>query len=453
MVGEEERLALRALMPTRADGRWAGMSACIICGRRNVKSWAIEMSVIHDGFVTKVDRIVWSAHLFATAQESFQHLHGLIENHDWLRKRVNRVRLANGEEGFDLVGGRRIDFVARQSGKSGRGQDVDTLVLDEWLFGTPAMLGAMIPMLGAVANPHVRYGSSPGLPTSGPLRSLRNRGRSGEDPTLSYIEWGNERRSCEAGDCAHFPRTPGCLLDDESLWEAANPAYGRRLTPEFVRNERNEMPPSEFMRERCGWWEDPVGEGEGTLYPPDEWLDCEDPGSAPLPGGSLVFAVDLSWDRERAHIAVAALRADGLVHLDRIAVLHPHEVKDYLTSRVRLFAPLAVAVQGSAAPVSSLVAELQDVGIPVHEITGTGVAKASGNLYDAIRSRRIRHVGRQDILQALSTAVPRSLGDGWAIDRKKSPTDVAGLVSIVEALWVLDQLVGSSSYNVASSVY
>lgn len=453
MVGEEERIALRALMPTRDDGRWAGMSSAIVCGRRNIKSWAIEMSVIHDAFVSKVDRVVWSAHLFATSQESFQHLHGLVENYDWLRRRVRRVRLANGEEGFDLVGGARIDFVARQSGKSGRGQDVDTLILDEWLFGTPAMLGAMIPMLGAVANPHVRYGSSPGMPQSGPLRAIRNRGRGGDDPTLSYVEWTTDRQPCADPDCYHRPKSVGCILDREDLWALANPAIGRRISYEFVRNERNEMPPDEFMRERLGWWEDPPGEGEETLFPVDDWSECMDEDSTIPDGAHLVFAVDVSWDRSRAHVAVAGFREDGLRHVQVVATMDPQDVKDWLAARIRRFAPLAIAVQGSSSPASSLAPDLDKLGIPVHAITGSDISKACGAMYDSIKAHRIRHLGQADLEQAVSTAVARSLGDGWAIDRKKSPTDVSGLVAVVEAAWVLDQLVGSASYDVADSVY
>lgn len=453
-VDQPERDVLRVLLAEAPNGDWATLETAVVCGRQNIKTWALQMSVLFDLFIRDVKRVTWSAHLFKTTQDSFNELDNLIGDTDWLRKRVRRRRASRGEEGFDLVNGASLDFLARAKG-GGRGLSGNTVILDEALFLSTATQGSLIPTLSARRNPHVRYGSSPGLLESLALRSIRNRGRAMNDPSLSYIEYSSERGQCETTDCTHAIGSIGCQLDDESKWWEANPALGRRISVDYVRDERRALSadPVEFMRERLGWWEDPVGEGEGTLYPIDEWVDCEDAGSEPAPGGPLVFSVDMSWDRERAHIGVAALRADGLTHVDRVAILLPGEVKGYLAERSRRFSPLAVAVQGSAAPVSSLVPELQDIGIPVHEINGSGVAKASGNLYDAIRGRRIRHVGRQDLLQAAATAVPRALGDGWAIDRKKSPTDVAGLVAVVEALWVLDQLVGSSSYDVASSVY
>jgi hypothetical protein len=453
-VEEQELLALHALAPQAKNGDWIGLESGIVCPRQNLKTATMIGLALHDTFVQGVSRVVWTAHEFKTAGEAFRDLRAIVEGTPYLDADVLRIRTANGKEGFELRNGSRLDIIAR-TGRSGRGMAGDRLYADEALFLEGRMMGALVPTMSARRNAHLVYGSSPGVQDSEILRGVRDRGRSGTDPHLGYIEWTSPRGPCADPECLHRVGAAGCRLDDEELWWASNPALGRRITLEFVRQERRalESAPEEFMRERLGWWEDPVGAGEGTLYPVEEWLDCEDAGSEPGPGAPLVFSVDLSWDRERAHIGVAAVRADGLTHVDRVAILQPAEVKGFLAERVRRFAPLAVAVQGSAAPVSSLVPELQDIGIPVHEINGSGVAKASGNLYDAIRQRRIRHVGRQDLFQAASTAVPRALGDGWAIDRKKSPTDVAGLVAVVEALWVLDQLVGSSSYDVASSVY
>ena len=453
-VDEPERRAAYAMFPQKANGDWCGLESGIVCPRQNLKT-AIEIGgALHDTFVQGLD-VKWTAHEFKTSTAAFRDLSGIIESHDWLSSEVLNIRTAHGFEGFDLRSGAKLDVIAR-TGKSGRGMACSRLYLDEGLYLTGSMLGAIVPTMSAMPNAHMVVGSSPGLTTSGILRNFRKRGRSGTDPFLGWVEWSQEKGTCEDPECRHAPGTPGCWLDDMEAVLRVNPAAPRRISMEYLEQERHTLSGEaipEYLRERMGVWEDPIGAGEGTLYPIEEWLECEDEDSAPADGASLVFAVDLSWDREWAHIGVAALRADGLVHLDRVARLLPGEVKGYLTERVRRFAPLAVAVQGSAAPVASLVPDLQDLGVPIHEVNGSGVAKASGNLYDAIKQRRVRHVGRQDIYQALSTAVPRALGDGWAIDRKKSPMDVAGLVAMVEALWVLDQLIGSSSYDVALSVY
>lgn len=451
-VGEEERIALGALSPVQADGRWAGLSAAIVAGRRNIKSWALEIRALYDLYVVKVDRVVWTAHLFTTSQENFLHVQGLVRSYDWLDRRTKRISTENGSEGLILHNGSRLDFVARQAGRSGRGGDIDTLILDEWLYGTPAMSGAMIPAMGVVPNPHVLYASSPGLMTSASLRDVRNRGRSGGDPSLSYCEWTSPWRMCATESCTHLPGSTGCVLDDEALWFLANPALGRRMSLEFVRNERAELPPIEFMRERLGWWEDPPAEGIGTAYPVDLWDELSDEASHIPDGGYLVFAVDVSWDRSVAHVSVAGVREDGLRHVQVIASMEPSAVVKWLVDRLRRFAPLAVAVQGAGAPASSLVEELDNVGVPIHRLGGGDLAKAHGLMFDAIKAGRLRHLGEPGLRQQVATAITRPLADGNALDRKKSPIDISGLVAITEALWVLDELVGSADYDVASSV-
>lgn len=454
-VDEPERLATRALFPQKADGDWIGLESGIVCPRQNLKTATMIGGALHDAFVQGVN-VAWTAHEFKTSAEAFRDLTGIIEGHDWLSSEVLSIRTAHGFEGFDLRNGARLDVIAR-TGKSGRGMGRMRLYLDEALFAMPQMMGAIVPTMSAMPNAHMVVASSPGMLSSGILRNYRKRGRSGTDPFLGWIEWSQDRGQCGDPECRHEPGTAGCWLDDLEAVLRVNPAAPRRITLEYLAQERHTLSGDaigEYLRERMGVWEDPVGEGEGTLFPVDDWVECEDPDAAVPDGALLVFALDLSWDREHAHIGVAARLPDGNVFLDRVAILQPTaEISDYLSSRRRQFNPLAVAFQGAAAPVSSLTGHVESSGIPLHPIVGSEVAKAAGNLFDAIKERRIRHVGRPDLMQAVSTAVPRFLGDGWAIDRKKSPTDTAGLVAMGEALWVLDQLVGSSGYDVASSVY
>lgn len=449
-----ERDVLRTLLAEAPDGSWATLETAVVCGRQNIKTWALEMSVLLDLFVRNVKRVTWSAHLFKTTQDAFKDLDTLIGDTDWLRKRVRRVRNSRGEEGFDLVNGAQMDFLARAKG-GGRGLSGNTVILDEALYLTAATQGALIPTLSARPNPHVRYGSSPGVLESSALRAIRNRGRAMNDPTLSYIEYASAVEPCADERCTHALGVDGCQLDDESKWAQANPALGRRISVEYVRAERRALStnPVEFMRERMGWWEDPPDEGLGTAYPLAAWDACEDEASLIPDGSYLVFAVDVSWDRAVAHIATAGVRADGLAHVQVVAAMDPSQVVAWLRERVRRFQPLAIALQGTGAPVSSLVLDLENVGIPVRQINAGDIAKSCGSMYDAIKSSRVRHLGDPSLHQQVATAISRPLGyDGWALDRKKSPIDISGLVAITEALWVLDELVGSADYDVSASV-
>ena len=454
-VGEEERIALRAMMPVRSDGMPAGLASCIIAGRRNVKSWAMEMALIHDAWITKVNRCLWSAHLTKTSDENFAHLRALVTNTPWLDKRVAQIYGGNGNHSivFKDLGTdgrpRRIDFMARQTGRSGRGQgDVNRLFLDEWLYGTGAMLGAIVPMMGAATDRYMRYGSSPGLLTSESLRALRERGRRGGDPSLSYVEWTSERidadgrrvlPQCADPECSHIAgRAQGCFLDDEDIIRRNNPAYGRRLDPAFIRQERLELPPVEFMRERCGIWEDPPTEGstDDTLR---GWADAGNDRAAATAPISLAF--DVSSDLRSAAIGIHGGSVVELVEWRKGAGT------GWVGPRVaELMSTHGLAEVGVAAgsPAMSLVKkrensrlghvlEVGEVALDVRVIPATAQVAACQAFATAVNEGHLAHRAQQVLGIAVRDAVRVLSGDGWRWSRSKSPSDISPLWAVVLA--------------------
>lgn len=426
----EEELALDAILSERTDGRWASLEAAVICGRQNLKTWTLQMSVLYDLYVRDVGLVVWTAHRFRTTQEAFRDIHTLVDSYDHLRKRVKKVRTANGEEGIELLSGARLDFLARTSG-GGRGLSGDTVVLDEALYLTPTMMGALLPTLSARPDPHVRYGSSAGLRESEVLRMIRDRGRAGGDPSLVYVEWSTEPGGCGRPECDHKPGTRGCQLDDVAMWHAANPALGRRISVDYLSAERRALPPKEFARERLGWWEDPPALGDGAIIPAEAWDERRDRDSEIVLGERLAFAVDVSWDRSVAWVAVCGTRPDGRPHVEIAATKPGTEwVVDWIAERVEQYEPVAVAFQASGAPVSSLLEDFRTaVGDLVLPIAGPDLGRSCGAFYDAATSGPLIHLGQQPLDDAVALAVVRPLSDAWAWDRRKSPVDVAPLVA------------------------
>jgi hypothetical protein len=436
-VDAPEQEALDVLMAESGD-RWAALEAAIICGRQNLKTWALEMTVLYDAFFRDVKRVTWSSHRFKTTQQAFNDLETVIGNTDWLRSRTRKVRHSSGDEGFELVNGARIDFLARTSG-GGRGLTGDTVILDEALYLTTAMMGALLPTLSARPDPHVRYGSSPGVLESDALRAIRNRGRALDDPSLAYIEWTSERADCADPDCAHGLNAEGCLLDDEERWARANPALGRRISVEYVRQERRALAadPVEFMRERMGWWEDPPADGSGVVFPTEDWTACRDTVSSIADDAPLSWSIDLSFDRSAAHVVAFGAGPDGLPHGVLRHTCDPSDVVAYLVTATAERPSLGIAVQGNGAPASSLIPDLErELSIPVVPISGADVARACGYAHDAVTSHRVRHRGQSQIDRALAVAEVRSLSDGWALDRKRSRLDIAPLVAWVNGLWL-----------------
>lgn len=253
----EQRLALDAIFAMGADGRAAAFEVAVIACRQNIKTGLFKQCALGWLFITDQRLIVWSAHEFATAKEAHRDLVELIEGCDPLRKRVKAIHRANGEEGIELLTGQRINFKARTN-TGGRGLSGDKVVLDEGFALQDSHLGTLVPLLSVRPDPQILTGSSAGLGTSHVLRNIRDRGRAGTDPSLSYFEWSDDLPGdCQQADlCSHNVYEVGCRLDDQRRWARANSQLGRRLTMEYVLHERRMLPPAEFARERLGWWDE-----------------------------------------------------------------------------------------------------------------------------------------------------------------------------------------------------
>lgn len=434
----EQEIALDAILSEDERGHYV-LEAAVTCPRQNGKTVALQLSVLHDLFMRDTGLVIWSAHRFRTTQEAHRDLVATITNYDDLRRRVRKIRNANGEEGIELLSGARLDFLARtSSGGGGRGLSGDVVILDEALYLTPGMLGSLLPTLSARANPAVRYGSSAGLRESEVLRSLRDRGRAGGDPSLVWVEWASEPGSCARPECDHRYGTEGCQLDDVESWRAANPAIGRRISIEYLEAERRALPPVEFMRERLGWWQDPPTIGDSSILDAEAWQARADTGSQIVDGERITFAVDVSWDRSTAWVAVCGTRVDGRPHVEIVATRPGTEwVTGWLADRVERYGPAAVALQASGAPVSSLLEDMKaTLGDVVVGISGADLGRSCGAFYDAATSGPLVHLGQDALDDAVAASVVRPLGDAWVWDRRRSPIDIAPLVAATLALYV-----------------
>lgn len=432
----EQEITLEAILSEDARGHYV-LESAVVCPRQNGKTATLMMSVLHDLFVRDTDLVIWSAHLFRTTSEAHRDIVATITNYDDLRRRVRKIRNANGEQGIELLSGARLDFRARTSGQSGRGLSADVVILDEALYLSGAQIGALLPTLSAREAPAVRYGSSAGVRESDVLRSLRDRGRAGGDPSLVWVEWSTEPGGCARPDCDHRYGTEGCALDDVELWQAANPALGRRMTVEYLEAERRALPPREYQRERLGWWEDPPSMGASSVIDEAAWETARDPESQIVEGERVAFAVDVSWDRSIAWVAVCGTREDGRPHVELVASKPSTEwVTRWLTNRAEHYGKPTVALQASGAPVSSLLEELTDqLADRVLPLSGADLGRACGAFYDAVTSGQLVHIGQEPLDEAVAAAIVRPLGDAWVWDRRRSPIDIAPLVAVTAALY------------------
>lgn len=435
VVDPEQRLALDVLLGETANGRWAAFEAAVIAPRQNIKTFLFKAISLADLYLFGLRLVVWTAHEFSTAMEGFRDMKQILDVNPFLSRRVKRITDQNGEEGIELTSGQRLRFKARTK-TGGRGLTGDRVILDEAFALQPSHIGSLMPTMSAktvTGNPQIIYGSSGGLVTSGVLRSIRDRGRTGEDPSLAYIEWSAEagEDSCAAPGCDHRYGVEGCLLDDRDRWARANLALGRRISVEFLAAERRSMPPTEFAREILGWWDDPPDETGGwQVVDAESWARCRDAEASPA--GPLGWAVDASPDGRSAAIACS----DGTV----VELVEHREGVAWAAARLAElraahgFAEVALDPTG---PANVLLAPLEELGVPVRAVTLREHAQACGGFLEAVTSEpsAVKHRGQGPLDDAVRGAARRQVTDVWLWTRSKSSTDISPLVAAGLARW------------------
>jgi hypothetical protein len=455
-----QELAVDVLTSSWADRRPATLERAIICPRQNLKTFVLECIVLT--WMTMPDGprlVVWSAHEVATAQETFQAFLDLADTFKWLGDRIVHVSRATGREAITFRGNRRLKFRARVTA-GGRGLAGDGIVLDEAFALKPAHLGSLIPILSTRPMGQVIYGSSAPLASSDVLWRIVERGRSGADGGITYVEWSSpgswDDPGCASGaSCSHDPGTDGCVMDDMGVVVAGNPAAAAdvgRIGEGFLCSERLALPPSEYGRERLGWGESATSESTDKLV--EFWLAQQDSASNVADEcDGVVFAVDVAPERRSASIAVCGVRESGGRHLGLVDNGPGTSwVVGRLMDLVSRHKPVAVVLDDST-PNAALIRDLVDVYSPRRSarnptdpliITDSRqMADACAGLIEELESpsASVWHRGEPLVLAAMQAAGRRRIGDagwGWARRGAAAPgrgVDISPLVAMTLALW------------------
>jgi hypothetical protein len=446
----QQALGLDMIFGVGPDGLPSSFSFCVICCRQNLKTGLFKQAVIGWLYVTEERRIVWSAHEMSTTLDAQTELAALMLGAPALRRRMLKqkndgVYADNGSERIELATGQQVKFKARTK-SGGRGLSGDKTILDEAFALRPAHIGSLIPTMGARPHGQVLYGSSAGMVDSTILFDVRDRGRNGTSPRLSYLEWLAEREVCtdDQGNpnphCTHpkdaTQRGMDCALDREHLMRKANPTISTgRMSLQTIKDFRQELPPEEFMRECLGWWDD-ASAGAAATFGPGRWASCKvDLEEIPTPPAAIGIAV--SVDRLWASIASASmvdpLDPDDEDSPERVAVaaVDRREEVGWLVAEAKRIQDeydcLVVADRGG--PTGDLEKALDDAEVAVEWIELREVAEATSSLFDRVRAGTVMHPGSDELDAAVNAADWRFVSDRRVWGRRSS----AGDISMLEA--------------------
>lgn len=427
VLDDWQAFVLETALGERADGKWSAFEVGLLVARQNGKGAILEARELAGLFLFGERLILHSAHEFKTAAEAFLRIKALIDNTDDLRRKVGKIRTSHGDEGIELLDGRRLRFVAR-SRSSGRGFTGDCVILDEAQELPLSAMGALLPTLSARPNPQLWYtGTVPGPHNNAQqFESVRDRGRSDETGRLAWLEF-------SAGESWNVD------VKDRDLWVASNPAMGGRIPDEFIEAECDALAEDEFKRERLSIW---PAKNLHTVIDMDHWVSLGDEGSQIV--GQVAFAVDINPDRSSAAVAVAGKRADGLEHLEIVQhFAGARGVAERLAELYEAHGYPPIGVDTGAAA-GSLVPDLERLGVPFVALGTRDLTDACGGFYDAVIESRVRHLNQPPLNAALSSARKRELAGAWAWHRRDSG-DICPLVAVTLARGLFSRANAESS--------
>lgn len=438
-LDEWQQFVLTNALGERADKKWAAPTVGLVVGRQNGKNSILEARELIGLFLLGEKVIVHSAHEQATSSEHFRRLLELIESVPEFERRVLKAPKGKGAEAIELRGGQRVLFKTRTGG-GGRGFSVDLLVFDEAMILSAGAKAALIPTMAARSiegNTQTWYAGS-AVDQLNPkhdgveLARVREQGIKGAD-RVAYFEW--SVKPWDKNPQAYNPSlVPAEIASDPALWAQANPGLGIRISPEWIEHERTvELGEREFAVERLGIGDWPDINADGQVITVAQWAAIADPASEMV--DPVCFGFDVSPSRTMASIVAAGQRADGL---DAIEVIEHREGTGWLAAKLALLnerqKPAAILCSAAGAA-SSLIPELEDLGIAVIPVGAADEARACGLLYDAVIQRTVRQRNSEQIGAAVKGATKRPLMDSWAWNRKGAAADITPLVAGTLALW------------------
>ena len=437
-LSESQRITLRGALGERADKSWAATRVADFGPRqgtgKNDKIAARELA----GLVLFGEQlIIHTAHEFPTANESFLRLVAVFENWDVLRRKVARIRYANGEQGIEFLSGQRLKYRARTGG-SGRGfAQADLIVYDEAQHLSREHIAASGPAKLAKRNAQTWYAGSGGLTTSVVAWGLRRAALLGTGGRLAYTEATAEVVSVVGTEIQTLAPRP----DDLEAWYRAMPGLGDWVTEESMQALYDDLGPELFAREGLCVW-DPEPGGGDQIIPADLWSAAGRDGVKPAT--PVAYAVDVAPDGKWGSVAVS----DG----ETVIVTDNKPGTDWI---VDALVDLTAAVKGPVfldprSDTNALLLPLAAAGIDAVEVKSSEHAEACGGLLAAVLSGKLIHARHSALDAAVRGATRRPYGDAWAWNRRKSDVDISPLVAVTLARW---GALTASEVDVAANIW
>ncbi len=444
-----------------------------LVSRQSGKSFCMLLIALWHIFARDSKMVLGTAQDLSTSEKTWGEAVAIAQSDEELSALIERVQLGHPKS-LKLITGPEYR-VATASRRGGRGFSADLILLDElrehqawdsWSAVTKTQMARPRAQAWAFSNA--------GDATSIVLRYLRAQAHrelgwpDGDGDKEVLGDLAAELEELEgAGDFStgwfEWSASPNAARTDRGAWAQANPSLNHVEVTEDCVTERALIhalrtdPPAVFEVEcLCRW----SSAGDAGPWPEGSWLATLDNTARPAPGSRQVVCVDVSWNRARTYVARCGHDQDGApvvgIQEDRPGT---DWVVDYLIAHRGTFE--GIVIQSNSAPVTSLLPDIENAHLPdgrpaelpVVAWKGVDLSSATAMLFDALESRKIRHLAHPGLDAAATSAAVKVLGaGGWVIDRAKSVSDAAPLIACIGAVWSLETLGPPATHDLLQSV-
>lgn len=477
------------------DNRLRFRTVVVLVARQNGKSTLSVVLALWFQYVYGLGLILGTAQDLDTAEEVWQQAVDLVTEEDddeeplrpELAELVTDVVKVNGKKAL-VVGGKtksgkstgrpRSRYKVKAANRrAGRGLSGELVLLDElrehqswdaWGSITKTTIAKAMALILALSNAgdstsivlrhlrklaHAKVGDPDGivaadenLPSDAPSDApseedledfgaqaveLLDQAENVGDDTLAIFEWSAR---------------PDRGVWDREGWAEANPSLGYTIQESTLASACATDPEWVFRTEcLCQW----IGGAVAGPFPALTWDAgrwAERSGlEAPKIVGKVRACVTMSHDRTTTYITYAGHRADGIPHVEVVAMRPGSDWVEgwFDTPARRERVDVIVGLKGD--PAGELVKGLKAAGLPVFEWSGDNVPGWTGEVFDLVSATStdetgtvvvsgLSHMPQPALDVAAANAVPRLLGARFVWDPVKSPVDVAPLIGATGAV-------------------
>ena len=410
-----QRYVLDDMLKVNNKNEFVRKTCLLLIARQNGKTHLARMRILAGLFLFGEKNIIAMSSNRNMALDTFRQVAITIEDNDWMKEQVKKIRFANGQESITLKNGARYEIVAATRDGS-RGKTADLLFIDELREISVEGYKAAVPTTRARPNSQTLLCSNAGDAFSEVLNDMRERALSYPSKTFGFYEYS-------------APLAARSDIHNKKFWAMANPALSHTITESAIEESIATNSIEATLTETLCMWVD------STVSP---WvygsIEACSQSDLILPvGTTTVFAFDVSPTKRSGALVAGQLTPEGKfgvgvmqlwtseVAIDEIKMasdIHEWAMK---------YRPTVIAYDKYAT--ASIAQRLSQSGHRLVDNSGQQFYQSCGELADALANLRLLHSGQPEWVAHMNNCAAKTNDAGWRIIRRKSAGDVTAAIA------------------------